>query len=145
MPSHKTLGSISHNFSHSFISLNNYLDDDYILGHILTQAHKTGKSRLTIDFLQVTAKPDQLLTTPIKSSIVYWARWFPTLVENQGSSMAFVSAAIMVIEFDLSRAKPHSWLQRSLEAPFRCEMIVTDDSGKQYIHIHEGWWYPEKT
>ena len=41
MTSHKPLKSVSHNFGHSFISLMNYIHDDYILGHLLKQARLT--------------------------------------------------------------------------------------------------------
>jgi hypothetical protein len=61
MISHKPLKSISHNFSHSFISLMNYINDDFFLGHLLKQARLTKINRLSIDILQNKAEPKELL------------------------------------------------------------------------------------
>jgi len=143
MPSHKPLKSVSHNFSHSFISLMNYLNDDYFLGHLLKQARVTKLSKLYIDVLQNKASPDPLVTKEVLSSIEYWNRWFPTLVESSGSSMEFVKSATMIIEFDLSIIKPHSLHHDLIESPFSCEMSIVDDRGKEYRYKHEGWWFPE--
>lgn len=143
MPSHKPLKSVSHNFSHSFISLMNYINDDYFLGHLLKQARATNLSKLHIDVLQNKASPEHLLTKEVSSSIEYWNKWFPTLVESSGSSMEFIKSATMTIEFDLNIIKLHSSDNDLTESPFSCEMSIIDDRGKEYKYRHEGWWYPE--
>ena len=53
MPTHKTLKSIAHNFGHSLISLNNYYDNDYFLGHLLRNARKSSRNRLVVDILNI--------------------------------------------------------------------------------------------
>jgi len=143
MTSHKPLKSVSHNFGHSFISLMNFMNDDYFLGHLLRQARKTRINKLTIDVLQNTAKPTELLTEEIKKSIEQWNKWFPSLVESSGSTMDFVSSAIMTVEFDLNQTRPYLNDNQIIESPFTCEIIITDDRGKEYKHKHEGWWFPE--
>jgi hypothetical protein len=143
MTSHKPLKSVSHNFGHSFISLMNYINDDYFMGHLLKQARKTKCSKLTVDILKNSAEPTELLTDQIKSSIEHWNKWFPTLVESSGSTMDFVSSATMTIEFDLQQTIPHSGDNGILQSPFNCEIIIIDDRGKEYKNNHEGWWYPE--
>lgn len=67
MTSHKPLKRISHNFSHSFISLMNYINDDYFLGHLLKKARKTGKDCLEINILENKAEPKELLTSETES------------------------------------------------------------------------------
>lgn len=52
MTSHKPLKSVSHNFGHSFISLMNYINDDYFMGHLLNQARKTKCNKLNVDILK---------------------------------------------------------------------------------------------
>ena len=143
MTSHKALKSVSHNFGHSFISLMNYINDDYFLGHLLKQARKTKLARLDVDILKNTAKPIELLTTPIRESVNYWNNWFPSLVENSGSTMDFVNSATMMIEFDLQKIRqcPHD--NKLIENPFTCEIKILDDRGKEYKYKHEGWWFPE--
>ena len=143
MISHKPLKSISHNFGHSFISLMNYINDDYFLGHLLKQSRQTKISKLTIDILKNSAEPTALLTTSIIASIGYWNKWFPTLVENSGSTMDFISSAIMTIDFDLQVTRPNSMDNKILENPFTCELVIIDDRNKIYKHKHEGWWYSE--
>ena len=143
MTSHKPLKSVSHNFGHSFISLMNYINDDYFMGHLLKQARKTKCNKLTVDILGNRAEPIELLTNQIKSSIEHWNKWFPTLVESSGSTMDYVSSAIMTIEFDLQQTRPYSVNTDYIESPFECEIVITDDRGKEYRHKHEGWWFPE--
>ena len=145
MTSHKPLKSVSHNFGHSFISLINYVNDDYVLGHILHQARKTNINKLTVDILKNVAEPKELLTNEIKSSIQKWNNWFPTLVKTSGSTMDFVISATMTIEFDLQQERPYKNDTDYLESPFICEIIIIDDRGKEYKHKHEGWWFPEKS
>ena len=89
MTSHKPLKSVSQNFGHSFISLMNYIDNDYFLGHLLKQARKTILNRLEVDILKNTASPELLLTDTICRSIEYWNKWFPDLVKSSGSTMDF--------------------------------------------------------
>jgi hypothetical protein len=144
LPSHKPLKSVSHNFSHSFISLMNYINDDYFLGHLLKQARATKLSNLQIDVLKNKASPDPLLTKEVSLSTEYWNKWFPRLVESSGSSMAFVKSATMTIELDLNTIRPYSSNNDLTESPFSCEMSIIDDRGKEYKYRHVGWWYPEK-
>jgi ABC-type bacteriocin/lantibiotic exporter with double-glycine peptidase domain len=143
MTSHKPLKSVSHNFGHSFISLMNYINDDYFMGHLLKQACKTKCNKLTVDILKNIAEPTDLLTDQIKSSIEHWNKWFPTLVENSGSTMDFVSSATMTIEFDLQQLRPYAGNSDYFESPFTCEIVIIDDRNKEYKHKHEGWWFPE--
>lgn len=142
MTSRKPLKSISHNFGHSFISLMNYINDDYFLGHLLKQARLTNLNKLDVDILTNTASPDGLLTKPIQDSINHWCKWFPGLVKSSGSTMDYVSKATMSIQFDLNITRPYKDTHL-LESPFTCEIKITDDRGKEYKHIFSDWWYPE--
>jgi len=143
MISHKPLKSVSHNFGHSFISLMNYINDDYFLGHLLKRARITNINRLEVDILKNSAEPTQLLTSPILDSIGYWNKWFPSLVVSSGSTMDYVSSAKMTIEFDLQRTRPYPNDNTITENPFICIISIIDDRGKVYQHKHEGWWFPE--
>ena len=72
MTSHKPLKCISHNIGHSFISLMNFINDDYFLGHLLKQARKSKRNRLPVDILRNEAEPAELLTKKVKSTIEHW-------------------------------------------------------------------------
>ena len=143
MTSHKPLKSISHNFSHSFVSLMNYSNDDYFLSHLLKQARLTKIWRLTVDLVGKTAGPSELLSRPVLMSIDHYINWFPEFVKDSGSTMAYVSSAILTIEFDLERSIQYSIHKDIFETPFSCEMIIIDDRDKVYKEKHSGWWYPE--
>ena len=141
--SHKPLKSVSHNFGHSFISLMNYINDDYFLGHLLRQMRITNLPRLEVNILENTANPKDLLTKPIIDSIKHWNTWFPTLVKNSGSTMDYVTKATMTIEFDLNKSRLYNNDNRVTENPFTCKIAIIDDRDREYKHTHEGWWYPE--
>jgi hypothetical protein len=143
MTSHKPLKSVSHNFGHSFISLMNYIHDDYFLGHLLKQARSTNLSKLSVDILAGSAFPKELLTLPMLNSINHWCKWFPELVNISGSTMDYVAKATMTIEFDLTKTRPFPQDNQFIENPFVCEIIITDDRGKEYRHEHTGWWFPQ--
>ena len=143
MTSHKPLKSVSHNFGHSFISLMNYVNDDYFLGHLLKQARKTKCNKLTVDILKNIAEPTELLTDQIRQSIEHWSKWFPTLVETSGSTMDYVTSATMTIGFDLQQTRPYVGNDDDYESPFICEIVIIDDRGKEYKRKQEGWWFTE--
>lgn len=143
MISHKPLRSVSHNFGHSFISLMNYINDDYLLGHLLRQSRKTKISKLTVDILSNKAEPNELLTSEIKTSLQHYCNWFPTLVNQSGSTMDYVTSATMTIQFDLETTRLFPTDSTFVENPFICEIVIVDDRGKEYRHRHEGWWFPE--
>ena len=145
MISHKPLRSVSHNFGHSFISLMNYINDDYLLGHLLRQSRKTKINKLTVDILNDNAEPKELLTSDIRTSVKHYCNWFPTLVHQSGSTMDYVTSATMTIQFDLETTRPYPNDNRFTENPFTCEIVIVDDRGKEYRHRHEGWWFPEPT
>ena len=113
------------------------------MGHLLKQARKTKYNKLTVDILKNIAEPIELLTDQIKSSIDHWNKWFATLIESSGSTMNFVSAATMTIEFDLQQARPYASNSDYLESPFTCEIKIVADRNKEYKHKHEGWWFTE--
>ena len=145
MPSHKSLKSVAHNILESYISLMNYFPYDYFLGHLLTQVRKTRINRLTIDILLNKAEPVELLTIAIRACIKNQNRWVPKLVKNAGSTIDFISSAIMIIEFDLQRSRPYANDNKITENYFVSEIVIIDDRGKKYVYKHEGWWFPETT
>ena len=61
MARYKVLKSVAHNIGHSFTSLMNYADDDYVMSHILRFARNTGRDTLTLDFVRREAGPPELL------------------------------------------------------------------------------------
>jgi len=52
MARYRVLKSVVHNVGHSFTSLMNYADDDYVMGHILRFARGAGRDTLSIDLVR---------------------------------------------------------------------------------------------
>jgi hypothetical protein len=143
MPSHKVLASIAHNFGHSFTSMMNYRSDDYVLGHLLAAARKTGSNTLRVDILARTAEPEGLLPPPVRSSIADHTADFSRLVTSMKSSLEFIRSAQMTIAFDLAQQRPYLSAARFIESPYTCTTEIIDDRGKTYSSTLRGWWFPE--
>jgi len=143
MASHKVLKSVARSVADSFTSLMNYRGDDYVMGHLLTAARSSGASALHVNFLTGHATPEALLVTPVMQSVSDYCASFPSLVQRSGSDLAFVRAAEMDLEYDLSVAKPRRHQQKVLESPYVCTVRIEDDRGRIYESRLTGWWFPE--
>ncbi len=155
MPSHKVLQGVAHNIGHSFTSFLNFSTDNYTLGHILKFARKTGIDELEIDLLGGTGKPVELLQEPISHIPDRYSKMFFSELRYQGSSVDFVNEAKLRLRYDLHKERLHVFppnsgvdtnneKNRRTESPYRCEVEIIDDRGKQYKKVFEGWWYPEE-
>ncbi len=144
MARYKVLKSVAHSFGHSFVSLMNYAEHDYVMGHLLTQARATRSNRLLLDMLSGRAAPEALLTQPIAASLGRYAAWFPGLVASHRSSLRFVHAARMEIVFDLNAERKVRGTGL-IESPFVCRVTITDDRGKDWSAEIRDWWFPEAT
>ena len=142
MPSHKKLRSVVRSVADQFTSLMNYRGDDYVMGHLLTAARATQKNTLRVNLLTGAASPPELLVSEVASSAAACAADLPELVRRSGSDIAFVSAAEMVVSFDLAVTRPAQIAPRSLESPYTCTVSLTDDRGRLYSAQVTGWWFP---
>jgi hypothetical protein len=57
---YKILKSAAHNFSHSFVSYTNYVDDGYVIDDLLQLARNAGAERIRIQWLPDSAIPTSL-------------------------------------------------------------------------------------
>jgi hypothetical protein len=143
MARYKVLKSVAHSLVHSFTSLINYRDDDYVLGHILRRSRETGQGILVFDVLTAEAAPASLLTPPIVGSIEGYRKWFPDLVTSHKTSMDVIRAAKVTLTFDLDARRPARLNPKFEESPYRCVAEITDDRGKVWSAAVSDWWYPE--
>lgn len=143
MPSHKKLKSVVRSVVDQFTSSMNYVDGDYVMGHLLSVCRSTGVTTLEVDLLTGRASPPQLLVEPVIKSIARYAGGFRRLVQRSGSDIAFVKAAAMSVRFDTSVTRSAQGWPAALESPYRCEVTIIDDRGKPYTAVVTGWWFPE--
>jgi len=142
MARYKVLKGVAHSVGHSFTSTMNYARDDYVLGHLLARGLATGEDTLTIDLLTGVGTPASLLGPPLHDLAASESRNFGRLVERHGSDLAFVRAARLTVLFDLARARL-SVVVNTMYAPYVCEVVVTDDRGKDWPARFTGSWHLE--
>jgi hypothetical protein len=144
MSRYKVLKSVAHNIGHSFTSLMNYSGDDYVMGHILRLARKTGCDTFKIDFVSGEGGPPALLVDPISEIPERYTRFFWDLVSRQGSDRSLVKSATLTLHYDLTLQRPLFRDPDVIESPYVCEVLVTDCRGKDYVAQFKAWWYPER-
>ena len=83
---YKVLKSIAHNFSHSFVSFLNYLDDDYVIDDLRQLARKANGQRVSIYWIPDSKQQSQL-TPRVLKSIPYWKARLPNLVTSSGADI----------------------------------------------------------
>ena len=136
----KVLQSVAHGVGHSFTSTLNYRRDDYVMGHLLANARAGGGDTLTVDLLAGTGGPASLLRPPLEDVPRREAGNFSRLVERHGSDLAYVRAARLTVRFDLDETKAVVSYPRRVARPYLCEVVVTDDRGKEYSARFTGLW-----
>jgi hypothetical protein len=140
----KVLKSVAHNIGHSFTSLANYSGDDYVMGHILRFARRTGRDTLTIDFVRGDAGPPELLEEPISQITAWFTHKFWDLVKQHGSDRSLVRNATLMLRYDIGTYHPLLPAPLVTQSPFTCDVQITDIRGKNHAAHFDGWWYPER-
>lgn len=143
MSRYKTLGSVAHNFGHSFTSLMNYRDGDYVMGHLLVRARATGAPRLEIDLLAGSIRPEAYRHRSVAPAIQQYIQWFPELVTQHDSSLELIQSATMTVTYDLGREQVSVALPGERSSPYVVKVEIVDDRGKNWDAEFSGWWVPE--
>ena len=143
MARYKVLKGVAHNIGHSFTSLMNYAGDDYVMGHILRFARRTGRDTLTIDFVKGQGSPDELLAEPISEIPARYTKFFWDLVSRHGSDRSCVETATLTLRYDISIQRPLRRSPKIAESPYVCDVRISDTRGKDYAAHFRAWWHPE--
>lgn len=116
---YKILKSIAHNFTHSFVSFMNYVDDGYVIDDLRELARKANGERVSVHWLPDSRLQSQLNPRILKS-IAYWKTRLPDLVARSGADIE----AISEFRTDIF-LKPNK--QIAVEAH------LLDDRGKEHV------------
>ena len=140
MPTYKKLKSVAHNFGHSFLSMMNYQEGDYIIEHIFRAARKAGEPDICIDVLNQTVDPPALRLPVILESIAHRKSWLPRMLESEDCSIEQVKRMLLKIHFhfddtQLSKSVPGLEL-----AAYDCTVEIHDDRGTVHIGAVPEWW-----
>jgi hypothetical protein len=116
---YKNIYSAIHNFGHSFTSLMNYVNGDYVIDE-LRRIHAAGYD-ISIDWLIGRFEPAALETHRMQKSIEYWKN--------------FLSNHLLSQKVEITRL---SQMRFYWPARGRKFMEATDDRGKTYkIYVNE--------
>ena len=88
---YKILKSIAHNFTHSFVSFNNYVDDGYVIDDLRALARKANGELVSIHWIPDSLPQSPLLNTRILKSIAYWKGSLPDLVLRSGANIESIN------------------------------------------------------
>lgn len=140
MPKLKVLKSIGHNLAHSFLSLMNYIDDDYIIEHIFGIAKSTSKTFITVDVLNQSIQPVEYCTPSIIKSLHYLKSDFLRLLQAEHLSYDHINSAIITIDFDLSKTQLSKNVPSLELAKYDCNVKIVDCNGKCHKASVVEWW-----
>ena len=116
---YKNIYSAIHNLGHSFLSLTNYVDGDYVIDELFTI--RSRGFDIEIDWLNNTFIPKEELTSRIKKSMAYYSEKLTRNMQSQN------------VDLNLIKALKLHW-----PAKGRKYMWAEDDRGKEYkIYISE--------
>lgn len=116
---YRLLKSIAHNFTHSFVSYMNYVDDGYVIDDLLQVVRAAKGKRISIQWIPDSPLPPCLPPRVLKS-IAHRKTWLPSHVASSGADVA----AIREFRTDIF-VKPNH--QIAVEAH------VVDDRGKEHV------------
>ena len=117
LPKYKTLKSVAHNLSHSFVGYTNYVDDGFVIDDIREIVREKG--RLTINWVG-DSEPDPNLTPRIIKSLNAYRQSLLRMVHSSGAVMSSIKEFRTEIYL-----KPNH--QIAVDA------ILTDDRGRTYV------------
>lgn len=140
MAKYKVLKSIAHNPGHSYLSLMNYVDGDYIVEHLFRRARETGETRVESDVLMGTIEPAAFQIPVLTESVYREREWLGRLVQTGGAALDMVSQARMEIAFDLKATRPSPNVPGLALAAYRCTVESVDDRGRRYKADVPEWW-----
>lgn len=79
---YKHIDAMLHNFGHSFVSLMNYVDDQYILDVLPELASRSPGYEIDINFANGNVSPPGEYPAVLHKSISYWKDWLPKHIAN---------------------------------------------------------------
>ena len=116
---YKILKSIAHNFSHSFVSYTNYIDNGPVIDDLLKLARKADGERISIQWIPESPVEDYWPPRVLKS-IAHYRAWLPEHIQDSGACIDSIR------EF-----RTDIFLKRNKQVA--AEAYLVDDRGKEHI------------
>jgi hypothetical protein len=116
---YKTLKAMAHNFSHSFVSYMNYVDEGYVIDDLRKLVFDSSEKRISIQWLPKKAYRFPKLSRRVRKSIRHYQAWLPKHIEKHRLSKEIISE----MRTDLFVNKRYG---------LSVESYLRDDRGKEY-------------
>jgi hypothetical protein len=121
----KILKSVAHNLAHSYLSLENYIDDDYTVERFFKIATSHNQSFIIVDLLNKTIEPKFFQEDKsINKSLDYWSETLNRLLSAEGLSKDHIKST--KIKVNLSTKE--------------CISEIVDQNGKIHIAKLNHWF-----
>lgn len=115
---YKAIPAALHNFAHSFVSLSNYVDGQYLIDVVPGVLADAPSGRITIVFPGRRIEPSGSYPVSLVKSVEYWADALPKHLESHGISATTLGDIRVIME---------RWA-----GTWRCLVEATDDRGRSY-------------
>jgi len=86
---YKALKSIAHNFTHSFVSFNNYVDDGYVIDDLRQLARQANGGRVRIVWIPEQTS-NETLSPRILKSVGYYKAGLEKFVHTAGADISVI-------------------------------------------------------
>lgn len=133
-------GSALHNFGHSFVSLMNFGETDYVMSKLAAMARATGRWSFTFDILDPDAPGDPDWGPEVQDSVRLYRSWFPKLLKSHGVPIDNLRRAVLCITFDFDRLEPCRRVPGRFIVPFVCLVTAQDRRGRVHVGRVEDAW-----
>lgn len=116
---YKNLKSMSHNFSHSFVSLMNYVDDGYVVDDLIVMAREAKGEPISVQWIPKKSYESSKFSNRVRKSIAINQDWLPKHLASHGVDESIIAE----MRTDIFRTPSHQiWVKAYLK----------DNRGKEY-------------
>jgi hypothetical protein len=138
MPKLKVLKSIGHNLAHSYLSLMNYREGNYICSLLEDIARQHNEPHIVIDVLHSQIQPTLFNIPVIQTSLLDMRKELVRLLHADKLTIDDVQSITITIDFQLENTLQ---LRSGLEViPYKCVVDIEDCNGKSYQSSVREWW-----
>jgi hypothetical protein len=141
VPSRRTLNSVAQDVSQSLVSRNDDLGGYWTLGQLLSHTLRTHNPSYRFDLLRADCSP-QLHASGLSQVPPLWSQVFRHNLARQRLSLATVTEALALLDFDLDRTRPATAHPGHEEYPATCRVQIRDDRGVLYSRTADAWCHP---
>ncbi len=140
MSKYRQIKSVAHNFSHSFTSMMNWYDGDYMMDRLISIMSRNKIDEIKLDILSTRLEPESINIKEVAYSIkIYCDQFFPGLLKSHGIPANYIKQAILTLRFHFSEIRHYERMCNSIIVPYDCRTEIIDNRGRVYVgEIHNG-------